>query len=127
MDKEERRKMKMRQYRKAWERRHWDNRLWNNAKRNARNKGRPFTIETFDIVIPAYCPILGVALIVGSNDNCWHPHTASLDCKDPTKGYVKDNIWVISSLANRMKQNASREELIAFAEGVLKVTKEGLL
>ena len=27
----------------------------------------------------------------------------SLDRKDPNKGYTKDNVWVISQIANAMK------------------------
>jgi len=43
----------------------------------------------------------------------------SLDRIDPTKGYVPGNVQVISDLANRMKQNASVEELLLFAKGVM--------
>jgi len=115
------RRDKMRIYRKRWEHKHWENRLWNNAKKNSRYKGRSFNIEVSDIIIPDICPILGLTLLRGSIDkNCNSDALASLDCIDPEMGYIKGNIWVISFLANKMKQNANREQLIQFAQGVLK-------
>ena len=51
----------------------------------------------------------------------------SLDRIDPLKGYVKGNIQVISTKANTMKNNATQDELVRFAEAVLKMyvaTKE---
>lgn len=30
-------------------------------------------------------------------------YSYSLDRKDPNKGYTKDNVWVISQIANAMK------------------------
>jgi hypothetical protein len=48
----------------------------------------------------------------------------SVDRIDPTKGYTKDNVQVISNLANAMKQNATKEELIVFAKWVLKTYGE---
>lgn len=123
---EDNRKLKMRVYRKNWEHKHWENRLWNNAKRNARSKGRPFNIEEKDIVIPEKCPILNITLLKGSiSKNCNNDALASLDCIDPTLGYIKGNVWVISFLANRMKQNATKEQLIQFAKGILKYAEIG--
>lgn len=36
-----------------------------------------------------------------------------------SKGYVKGNIWVISHLANMMKNSADKAELLKFAEWVI--------
>ena len=46
-------------------------------------------------------------------------NTASLDRIDSSKGYTPENIQVISRIANVMKNNATEQELISFAKGVL--------
>lgn len=90
--------------------------LWKHAKHRASVKNLPFTITIEDIVIPDVCPIMGVALgAVGSG-----PYSASLDRIIPELGYTKENIRVISLLANQMKWNASPEELEIFCRGMLK-------
>lgn len=45
---------------------------------------------------------------------------ASLDRIDSARGYTKDNVWVISYLANLMKSYATDAELVLFASGVLR-------
>lgn len=43
----------------------------------------------------------------------------SIDRIDPTRGYTKDNVWVISQIANAMKWDSSHQERVAFAKWVL--------
>jgi hypothetical protein len=93
------------------------------AKARAKKKGIPFEIEVSDIVIPEYCPYLGVKLQVSFNSDA--RHSPSLDRIDPKKGYTKDNIQVVSRIFNSMKWDSSREELIHFCKSVLE--KEGIL
>ena len=92
--------------------------LWKQAKHRAQYDygGMEFSISVEDIIIPERCPYLDIPLV--SLDKDFSP---SLDRIDSTKGYTKDNIQVISRLANIMKNNATKEQLIAFAKGVLVV------
>jgi hypothetical protein len=89
--------------------------MWRRLKDSAGGRGLEFNISIDDILIPVVCPLLGITLeFNGSRYN-----TPSLDRIDNTKGYIKGNVWVISDLANRMKQNASIEDLRTFAKNVL--------
>lgn len=90
--------------------------LWKYAKARAKYDALDFDLEIEDIKIPDVCPYMGTNFEMGDKQKA-----ASLDRTDSTKGYTKDNIQVISYLANRMKSNASIEQLIQFAKGVLVV------
>ena len=90
--------------------------LYSSAKQRAKKKGIPFDITREDIIIPEYCPILKVKLEVKTGSKGGHAFSPSIDKIVPELGYVKGNIWVISLLANNMKSNASKEELVKFAD-----------
>lgn len=97
--------------------------MWKQAKHRAKwdYNDMEFSIEVSDIVIPLVCPYFNVPFI--PLDRNWG---YSLDRIDSSKGYIKGNIQVISSRANTMKNNATKEELIQFAEGVLRLhSQEG--
>lgn len=86
--------------------------MFMSARSRALKKNLEFSITADDIIIPEVCPILGTKFEVKT------PYAASLDRIDATKGYTKDNIWVISQRANQMKSDASPEELRRFAQWV---------
>ena len=95
-------------------------RLLLKAKTNAKRNNLDFDITIDDIVIPDKCPYLNCDLtyirgkgLVQSN--------VSIDRINPNKGYVKGNIQVLSYLANRMKSDATEQQLIDFAKGVLNI------
>ena len=79
------------------------------SKSRAKRYGIQFNLDESDIVIPNQCPILGIKLSLG-NTNA-EPNSPSLDRIRPHLGYVKGNVWVISYRANRIKCDASLEEL----------------
>lgn len=87
--------------------------LFHSSKSRAKKKNIEFNIEKTDIVIPKLCPILKIPF----NHSRYQGRRfngASIDRIDPTKGYIKGNIQVISDLANRMKANATIEQLKEF-------------
>lgn len=94
--------------------------LWLSCKARAREKCLDFDLEIEDIVIPDTCPCLGIEIIPGETggmDNC-----PSVDRIDPSKGYTKDNIWVISYRANRIKNDATINELKSITAAILEKT-----
>lgn len=91
------------------------------AKARANTRNIEFCISVEDIIIPETCPILGVPLKIsigkGPSDN-----SPSLDRKDPSKGYIPGNVWVISQRANRIKNDATLEELRRIVEALERLT-----
>ncbi len=84
-------------------------RLWEKAKSRAKKRGILFNISPDDIIIPEVCPLLDIKLT--HKKHGWDGNTPSLDRKNPSSGYVKSNVWVVSFRANLLKNNASRKEL----------------
>lgn len=85
------------------------NKMFIRAKRRAKTKDIDFSITKEDIVIPTVCPILGLKL-QENKDYCKY-NSYSLDRINPTKGYVKGNVQVISQRANQLKNDATASEL----------------
>lgn len=90
--------------------------MWNHAKTRARKRNMKFNITREDIVIPEKCPVLGV--FIGPGDAA-----PSLDRINSKRGYVKGNIQVISKLANRVKNNASLDQLILIGKWAAKTRR----
>ena len=61
------------------------------------------------------CPILKIELDWKSKRNGGHDNSPSLDRIDPTKGYIPGNVMMMSNLANKMKNNATPEQLKQFS------------
>jgi len=89
-------------------------RLYYGARDRCLKSGLDFSITVEDIVVPDKCPILGIEMVRGTR------HSPSLDRKDSSKGYTPDNIWVISKVANRMKNDATPSELRVFGLWAIK-------
>ena len=93
-------------------------RMYRRAKQRAKSNNLEFDIHKEDVIIPLKCPILGIELKVFKGSPGGRPESPALDRKDPTKGYVKGNIWVISHLANMMKSSSTKEQMKSFADWV---------
>ena len=88
-------------------------RLFHSAKSRAKQLGLPFNIDMADCHVPEYCPILGIPLNMEAEERT--DNTPSIDRIIPERGYVKGNVVVISWRANRLKNNATVEELMKLA------------
>jgi hypothetical protein len=88
------------------------------ARTRANKAGVPFglTLETFP-PIPKACPWLGIPLAVGSGRIS--PNSPSLDRIVPAMGYVPGNVIVISVRANLIKNDATPDEIVAVARGLM--------
>lgn len=90
------------------------------AKSRAKANGHDFSITADDLVFPELCPVFGRPLSFGLGhglgmklaERDWR---YSLDRIDNARGYVPGNVIVVSYRANRIKSDASAEELIKVA------------
>lgn len=92
--------------------------LYRYAKHRATKKEIDFSIDVTDVVLPTHCPILGIPLTMNSGAHGGKDNSYSLDRIDDSKGYVKRNVQVISYLANSMKRNATKQQLLMFANWI---------
>lgn len=90
------------------------------AKVRAKAKGMKFELKVSDINIPDTCPILNIDLNMNSGRSGAYTNSPSLDRIDNSKGYIAENIQVVSQLANAMKGAATVEQLQLFADWVNK-------
>lgn len=79
-----------------------------------------FTLTYAHLTTPSHCPALGIPLDwTGGRKGRFN--TPSLDRIDNTKGYTPDNVVIVSERANRIKNDATVEELemiVAFYKGL---------
>lgn len=106
----------------AWENRSPAHLMLCHSRTSASQAGLEHTIRLHDIISPPTCKYLGIEI-----DYTPPPERTvkkpwngpSIDRIDSTKGYTPPNVQVISQLANRMKSNATLDQLVDFAIGVL--------
>jgi hypothetical protein len=72
-------------------------------------------------IAPEKCPCFEVPFV--ERGNGFSPWSPSIDKIDPKLGYIKNNIQIISMLANCMKRDATKEQLIQFSKWIDKTCK----
>lgn len=83
------------------------------AAHRAKKKGVEFSITAADFNPITHCPLLGLPINFSKRGRGTADNSPTIDRIDPSQGYVPGNVWVISSKANRMKSDATAEELMA--------------
>jgi len=96
--------------------------LVNNARYRSAKLGLEFGITYKDLHLPMNCPVLGIPIFVG--DEVSSENSPSIDRLNPEKGYIPGNCLVISHLANRIKTNASTDQIRKVADWLDAVTAE---
>lgn len=95
-------------FKSKYRKKHPDFALWKSAQQRAKRYNLPFTIQVSDIIIPEYCPVLGIKLKQAKGR--MNDFSPTLDRIKPEMGYVPGNICVMSNKANRLKGDGSIEE-----------------
>lgn len=91
--------------------------LYNRLKSSAKRRGIVFDLTLTDLnnlTFPITCPVLGIPLTF--NRSSASDNSYSIDRIDSSKGYTIDNIVVISLRANKLKNNASKDELKSISD-----------
>lgn len=61
--------------------------------------------------LPTHCPLWPKEEIGYANSKEQRHNSASIDRLDPKKGYTPENVWIVSYRANRIKSDATLEEM----------------
>ncbi|WP_343818826.1 hypothetical protein ISN75_14070 [Dyella marensis] len=85
------------------------------TKYRAHKRGIPFDLTVEDVVVPDFCPVLGLPLYRNTGGRAQGSNSPTVDRIDPDKGYITGNVRVISSRANAIKSDATPEELLRVA------------
>lgn len=85
--------------------------LWDRSHKRAKAGGFEFSIQPSDITLPDKCAILKISIDYSQIGNGRAPNAPSVDRIDNTIGYVPGNIQVVSHRANKLKNDATLEEL----------------
>jgi hypothetical protein len=95
------------------------NKLFGGARLRAKEREYDFDLDIEWIRTLAHntkiCPIFGYELKYGGTGLGPSRDSATLDRIDNTKGYTKDNCWIISNRANSIKNSLTHEELFSLS------------
>jgi hypothetical protein len=81
-------------------------------RNQCQQRGLAFNLDASDFPTNPICPIFGTQLSYDPDERD-HLKKASIDRVNPSKGYTKDNVEIISLRANTLKNNVTKKELYA--------------
>ena len=127
-----------RKSRKRKEKEVGDSRHLNDMRDSARFRARkhnvPYELSVHDLrdIITDHCPILGIKFELNKEGQSWGAskgknnwqNSPSLDRIVPDKGYVKDNIIIVSLMANSIKNQATPSQILSVGKFYKKLYKE---
>jgi hypothetical protein len=96
----------------------WANMAFAAAKTRAKANGWTFSLtkDWLASAIVDRCPLLGIEL--SYSNTAALRDSAAIDRVDSNHGYVPENCWIISMQANRIKSNATVDEIEAVARSL---------
>lgn len=98
--------------------------IWCSVKKRATKKGTEFNLSIEDIPkIPLLCPVLGIE-IKSNKISAPLDSSPSLDRINPKLGYVKGNVRIISNRANRIKSDATADEVELVLKDLKRIENE---
>jgi hypothetical protein len=75
-----------------------------------------------DLVVPEFCPVLNIRLVFNRGKPGGSHNSPSLDRIVPELGYAPGNVRVISDRANKLRNDATADELEAVARDARALT-----
>lgn len=106
-------------YTKKWTAANPKKAIFNSKRAQARLIGVPFSLVFENVIWPETCPVLGIQIRyerTGLRGKRPFDDSPSFDRLDLTKGYEPGNVIIVSNKANRLRSNATTEELRKVAE-----------
>ena len=95
-----------------WRIKHPKKYILSRARGRAKLEGIPFSITDLDFEMPTHCPVFPWLKLEFSSGRGTRPdNIPTLDKIVPSLGYVPGNVAVISMRANRLKSDATVEEM----------------
>jgi len=109
---EQRRKVRERTAR--WRNNNYERSLCMRLHVRARKLNVPFDLKPSDIIVPQFCPVLGIP--IERNTGAVKFNSPSVDRIIPSLGYTSGNIIIVSHKANMIKSNATPDEILQVGE-----------
>lgn len=96
----------------------WVHDVFHNAKYRSKKNGIEFSItkKWVALSVVKFCPLLQIELNYGASKSS--DSSASIDRVDSSKGYTPENCKIISFKANRIKNNATLQDIQMLAKNL---------